>query len=142
MATYLSLCIIIMQLQLKALQTCKSLFQKQDPSEVNVHFIHALGPEIVRLVENSGTSTGNRWGAPAEPPVIIEASQVLETLLSLTAEANSEFVMQCRNCPLCMRSMGIVYTGSCVIKCCYTLCIVLKFLTHSLTYVSEGVKNM
>ena len=80
-----------MQLQLKALQTCKSLFQKQDPSEVNVHFIHALGPEIVRLVESNGTnSTGNGQRAPTEPPVVIEASQVLETLLSLTAETNSE----------------------------------------------------
>lgn len=56
----------------------------------------------MQLVENSVNSTGSGRRVPAEPPVIIEASQVLETLLSLTAEANSEFVMQCRNCPLCI----------------------------------------
>ena len=92
----------LLQLQLKALQTCKSLFQKQDSSEVNISFIHTLGPEIVRLVEESGTSAGSSSrGRSAEPPVIIEASQVLETLLALTAEANSEMI-QYHNYPLCV----------------------------------------
>ena len=70
---------------------------------MNIHFIHALGPEIVRLVESSGTSRDNgRRRAPPEPPVIIEASQVLETLLSLTAEANSESVICSAVIALCV----------------------------------------
>ena len=69
---------------------------------MNIHFIHALGPEIVRLVESSGTSRGNGRRVPPEPPVIIEASQVLETLLSLTAEANSESVICSAVIALCV----------------------------------------
>lgn len=88
---------ISLQLQLKVLQTCKSLFQRQDSSEVNVHFIHALGPEIVRLMEacapgSTGTGGGG-GGARPDSAVVIEASQVLETLLAITAEAHSELVV-------------------------------------------------
>ena len=56
---------------------------------MNIHFIHALGPEVVKLVECYGSSSASS-GRP-EPVVIIEASQVLETLLAMTADANSEF---------------------------------------------------
>ena len=80
-----------LQLQLKALQTCKSLFQRQDPLEVNIHFIHALGPEVVRLVEGDGASTTP--GRRPDPTVVIEASQVLETLLAMTSEANSKILI-------------------------------------------------
>jgi hypothetical protein len=123
---------LLSQLQLKALQTCKSLFQKQDPSEVNIHFIHALGPEIVRLVESSGTSRGNGRRAPAEPPVVIEASQVLETLLSLTAEANSESVICSAVIVLCVVDQWAPCVQA-VMR--LSVAIVLKFLTHSLAYL-------
>ena len=83
--------LFLLQLQLKALQTCKSLFQRQDPLEVNIHFIHALGPEVVRLVEGCGASTTP--GRRPDPTVVIEASQVLETLLAMTAEANSKILV-------------------------------------------------
>ena len=79
------------QLQLKALHTIKSLFQRQDSTEVNVHFIHSLGPEVVKLVESYGASLVSAGGERPEAAVVIEASQVLETLLAMTAEANSEF---------------------------------------------------
>ena len=58
---------------------------------MNVHFIHALGPEVVRLVEECGAST--TMGRSPDPTVVIEASQVLETLLAMTAEANSELLI-------------------------------------------------
>ena len=68
------------QLQLKALQTMKSLFQSTH-LEARNQFIHALGPEVVKVVEGEG-----------EVAVMIEAVQVLETLLELTPEAHSECV--------------------------------------------------
>lgn len=58
---------------------------------MNIHFIHALGPEVVRLVEECGAST--MTGRKPDPTVVIEASQVLETLLAMTAEANSELMV-------------------------------------------------
>ena len=64
---------------------------------MNIHFIHSLGPEVVKLVESYGASSasgvagGGGGGERPEAAVVIEASQVLETLLAMTAEANSEF---------------------------------------------------
>ena len=66
------------QLQLKALQTIKSLFQTSH-WEARNRFIHALGPEVVKVVEGEGESV-----------VVVEAIQVLETLLELTPEAHSK----------------------------------------------------
>ena len=66
------------QLQLKALQTVRSVFQTSDEAVRNP-FLHALGPEVVQLAEGE-----------AEPvAVVIEALQVLEALLELTPEAHS-----------------------------------------------------
>ena len=44
-----------------------------------VQFIHALGPEVVRIVEEGGRDTA----------VMVEGTQVLETLLDLTPEQHS-----------------------------------------------------
>ena len=73
---------LLLQLQLKALQTCKSLFLKQDPSEMNIHFIHALGPEVVRVVEECTSG--------CEPSVVVEATNVLDALLDGTPETKSD----------------------------------------------------
>ena len=50
-------------------------------SVTSTHFIHALGPEVVRVVEGEVRDAG----------VVVEATQVLETLLDLTPEQSSEY---------------------------------------------------
>lgn len=74
------------QLQIKALQTCKSLFQTHDASgsTSSVHFIHRLGPVVVGMVEGGG-------GREGKLEVMVEASQVLEGLLEATPQDKSEF---------------------------------------------------
>lgn len=49
-------------------------------SVASTHFIHTLGPEIVRVVEGEVRDAG----------VVVEATQVLETLLDLTPEQSSK----------------------------------------------------
>ena len=56
------------------------LFAGQPAGGTSAHFIHALGPEVVRVVEESVRS---------ESAVVIEATQVLEGLLDLAPEENS-----------------------------------------------------
>ena len=84
MALLIPTCTSTIQLQLKVLQTCKLIFLSQE-NELSVHFIHALGPEVVRLVEE-----GVR-GEEGDSVVIVEATQVLEGLLDATPEEKSEF---------------------------------------------------
>ncbi len=81
----LFLSLSLSQLQLKALHTCKSLFNGHASSPTNVHFIHRLGPEVVRLVEGCGT------GGEGQLEVMTEATQALELLLEATPTAKSEF---------------------------------------------------
>ena len=69
------------QLQLKTLQTCRLLFARQPAEGTSAHFIHALGPEVVRVVEG---------GVRGEAAVVVEATQVLEGLLDLAPEESSE----------------------------------------------------
>ena len=66
------------QLQMKALQMARSVFQTKEEMVRNP-FIHALGPEVVKLVERK------------EEPVstVIEALQVLELLLEMTPDSHS-----------------------------------------------------
>ena len=72
------------QLQVRGLQSCRAIFLYCHGNSGNAHFIHALGPEVVELVE-----AGVRGGVK-DAGVIVEAMQVLETLLDLTADTNSE----------------------------------------------------
>lgn len=60
---------------------CKSLFAMKE-SVTSTHFIHTLGPEVVRVVEGEVRDAG----------VVVEATQVLETLLDLTPEQSSKFL--------------------------------------------------
>ncbi len=73
------------QVQTRALQICKSLFQKASVSQASVSFIHSVGPCVVRLVE--GCMAGG-----VESGVVTEATQVLEVLLEATKDENSEFI--------------------------------------------------
>lgn len=57
------------------------LFARQPADGTAAHFIHALGPEVVRLVEG---------GVRGEATVVVEATQVLEGLLDLAPEESSE----------------------------------------------------
>ena len=75
------------QLQVKALHTCKSLFSSHASNPTSVHFIHKLGPEVVKLVQGCGLQ---REGSLE---VMTESSQILELLLEATPTAKSEFGM-------------------------------------------------
>lgn len=57
------------------------MFSKHASSSANVHFIHRLGPEVVKLVEERGRE--------GQLEVVLEATQVLELLLEATPESKS-----------------------------------------------------
>ena len=58
----------------------RSVFQNTMAVDVRNSFVHSLGPEVVRLVQERGDNV----------TVAIESLQVLETLLELTPETHSE----------------------------------------------------
>ena len=76
--------LLFSQLKIKALQTCKSVFSKHSSSVSSVHFIHALGPEVVEVVRACGEGDG-------DVGVAMEAAQVLEQLLVSTPDDKCKF---------------------------------------------------
>lgn len=68
---------------MRALQICKSLFQKASVSQSSAAFVHSVGVCVVRLVEGCTTSG-------VEPGVITEATQVLEVLLETAEKEKSK----------------------------------------------------
>lgn len=95
------------QLQLKTLQTLRSVFQVSS-EEVRNPFLHALGPEVVRLAEEAQPVT-----------VVIEALQVLEMVLELTPEAHSKPPNQARlPPPHTVPSPASPQSRTCWVCCC------------------------
>lgn len=76
-------------------------------SVTSTHFIHALGPEVVRVVEGEVKDAG----------VVVEATQVLETLLDLTPEQSSEYNLYPTPVPrlFCFFSFRSLDTGSYIV---------------------------
>ncbi len=77
------------QFHMKTLQACKLLFLGSK-SNLSVHFIHALGPEVVRLVED-----GLSGREKIEVGVVIEATKILESLLDQTPDDQSKLFLSC-----------------------------------------------
>ena len=74
---------------MKALQVCDVLFVMKK-RELAAHFIHALGPELVGLVEESMEKVGPGGRKTIEAKVVIRAIQLLELLLERTPEDKSK----------------------------------------------------
>lgn len=72
---------------------CDVLFVMKK-SELAAHFIHALGPELVGVVEESMKKVGGPGGKmTVESKVVIRAIQLLEMLLERTPEDKSKKVL-------------------------------------------------
>ena len=79
----------VAQVQMKSLQVCDVLFVMKR-KELASHFIHALGPELVGIVEESMKKTGPGGRKTVEAKVVIRAIQLLEILLERTPEDKSK----------------------------------------------------